>query len=121
MHPAGRTLVPSILGGLTGVISTLIAPPSWLTFAGLGSIALGLAVVAVQSVFPQESADRLQWWRDHWHHQHLRRQITIRDRILNRRRENHSANQPVRTTTPATTNDSPYGQIATPTDDSSPT
>ncbi|WP_217547678.1 hypothetical protein [Streptomyces sp. GbtcB6] len=49
-------------GGLGGVLVSHLAGAPW--WAIIGCIVLLLVVVGVQSVFPQDSADRLAWWKD---------------------------------------------------------
>ncbi|MET7489518.1 hypothetical protein [Streptomyces sp. NPDC005538] len=73
MH-TGRPLISSIAAGLGGTALALGGAPWWLTAATFGCLALSLIVVVIQSVFPQESAHRLAWWRDRRRHQQLRRQ-----------------------------------------------
>lgn len=75
MHSPSRSLIPSVVAGSSGLISVLLGAPWWLTAE---VFTLYLVVVAVQSVFPQESADRLAWWRDRRRHQRLRRQTAVR-------------------------------------------
>jgi hypothetical protein len=78
MHLPSRSLIPSVVAGSGSLTSILLGAPWWLTAAVFSCFALGLIVVAVQSVFPQESADRLAWWRDRRRHQRLRRQTADR-------------------------------------------
>ncbi|WP_329252779.1 hypothetical protein OG417_09535 [Actinoallomurus sp. NBC_01490] len=56
-----RGLVPPVSGFGLPIGCGLFGAPSWVVCV-LG--ALGFAVFALQIVFPQESADRLAWWRD---------------------------------------------------------
>ncbi|MBQ0972783.1 hypothetical protein ACFW4O_10565 [Streptomyces mutabilis] len=73
MH-TGRPLISSVTAGLGGTALALGGAPWWLTAAAVGCLGLSLIVVFIQSVFPQESAHRLAWWRDRRRHQQLRRQ-----------------------------------------------
>lgn len=74
MQPAHRPLTTTIAGGIATTGLALASAPWWLTVAAFGCFALGLAVVALQTVFPQDSAHRLAWWRALWRHRQLRRQ-----------------------------------------------
>lgn len=68
MRSAGRPLIASIAAGIAGTTLALTGAPWWLAVAAFGCLALGLAVVALQTVFPQESEHRLAWWRDRRRH-----------------------------------------------------
>lgn len=51
----------------TGLGSTTLAlagAPWWLAILAFACFTLSLVIVGIQSVFPQESAHRLAWWRD---------------------------------------------------------
>jgi hypothetical protein len=85
MHTAGRPLISSIAGGIGGTTLALVGAPWWLTAVAFGCFALGLVVVAIEGVFPQESAHRLAWWRDRRRHQQLRRQGMSHDQGQARR------------------------------------
>lgn len=67
MHSA-RPLISFLTAGATGMVVALTGAPWWLAATAFGCLALGLAVTALQSVFPQESAHRLAWWRDRRRH-----------------------------------------------------
>ncbi|MFG2291017.1 hypothetical protein ACGFOU_33705 [Streptomyces sp. NPDC048595] len=56
-------LVPGVLSGVAGLAQTLVGAPAW---AVVGCLALSLGLGALQVVFPQESTDRLSWWRYRW-------------------------------------------------------
>ncbi|GAA2155562.1 hypothetical protein GCM10009760_55620 [Kitasatospora kazusensis] len=71
---ANRPLITAVAGGMSTPALALTGAPWWLTALAFGCFALSLLVVALQSVFPQESAHRLAWWRARWRHQQLRRQ-----------------------------------------------
>ncbi|MFE2728932.1 hypothetical protein [Kitasatospora sp. NPDC059327] len=73
MRPAPRPLINSVAAGTATTALALAGAPWWLTAAAFGCFALGLAVVAIQSVLPQESAHRLAWWRELWRYRQLRR------------------------------------------------
>ncbi|MET7695660.1 hypothetical protein ABZT06_48710 [Streptomyces sp. NPDC005483] len=68
-HPA-RPLISSAATGVSSLALALSRAPWWLTAVAL---ALGLLVTVIQSVFPQDSAHRLAWWRARWHQQQRRR------------------------------------------------
>jgi len=73
MRTPGRSrLASSAAASITGTAQALLDTPWWLTAMACGCFALDLAVDAIQSVFPQESQHRLDWWRDRWHDQRLR-------------------------------------------------
>ncbi|MFF9098828.1 hypothetical protein ACF1AX_37650 [Streptomyces sp. NPDC014802] len=72
MHNPNRPLISSAATGISGIGLALIGAPWWLTALAFSCFALGLLVTAIQSVFPQESAHRLAWWRARWNHQHRR-------------------------------------------------
>ncbi|GAA4181115.1 hypothetical protein GCM10022252_04950 [Streptosporangium oxazolinicum] len=62
-----ETTVGRVLTGTAGVGGPLglgIAGAPWGVVFALS--ALALAIACLQSVFPQESAHRLAWWRSHW-------------------------------------------------------
>ncbi|MEU6104145.1 hypothetical protein [Streptomyces flaveolus] len=72
MHNPNRPLISSAATGISGIVLALIGAPWWLTALAFTCFALGLLVTAIQSVFPQESAHRLAWWRARWNHQQRR-------------------------------------------------
>ncbi|MEW2436009.1 hypothetical protein AB0952_17920 [Streptomyces caniferus] len=59
-----RPLISFLATGVTSTVVALTGAPWWRTAAAFGCLGLGLVVIALQSVFPQESAHRLAWWRD---------------------------------------------------------
>ncbi|MFG3016122.1 hypothetical protein ACGFZB_37875 [Streptomyces cinerochromogenes] len=59
-----RPLISFLATGVTSTVVVLTGAPWWLAVAAFGCLVLGLVVIALQSVFPQESAHRLAWWRD---------------------------------------------------------
>ncbi|MEU0169022.1 hypothetical protein ACL07V_34775 [Streptomyces sp. MB22_4] len=63
---------PLISSGISGILLALTGAQWWLTALVLTCFALGLLVTAIQSVFPQESAHRLAWWRARWNHRQRR-------------------------------------------------
>ncbi|MEU9211209.1 hypothetical protein AB0D27_25515 [Streptomyces sp. NPDC048415] len=71
MH-TNRPLISSAATGISGLALALTGAPWWLTAVAFTCFALGLLVIAIQSVFPQDSAHRLAWWRARWHHQQRR-------------------------------------------------
>lgn len=72
MHNPTRPLISSAATGISGLVLALISAPWWLTAVAFTCFALGLLVTVIQSVFPQDSAHRLDWWRARWHHQQRR-------------------------------------------------
>ncbi|MFC8373105.1 hypothetical protein ACFUIT_34960 [Streptomyces sp. NPDC057239] len=72
--------------------SGLLFVPWWLTAAAVGCFVLSLIVVVIQTVFPQESAHRLAWWRDRRRHQQLRRQRPVATGRPNRARTAEETN-----------------------------
>ncbi|GAA4203678.1 hypothetical protein GCM10023074_40440 [Microbispora amethystogenes] len=64
----GRTLAG--MAGVGGPLGLGIAGAPWGVMVVL--IALTLVITLVQSVFPQESAHRLAWWRSLWQSQERR-------------------------------------------------
>ncbi|MGW1008285.1 hypothetical protein [Streptomyces sp. NPDC002520] len=77
MH-TGRLLIATIATGLGDTTSVLLHAPWWLSVMAFVRLTLGLVVVAIQSLIPQESAHRLAWWRDRRRHQQVRRQTRRR-------------------------------------------
>ncbi|RVU16255.1 hypothetical protein EOT10_36905 [Streptomyces antnestii] len=63
MHSA-RPLLAVLLPGLTGLVLALADAPWGLAAVAFGCLVLAFVVIVIQSVFPQESAHRLAWWRD---------------------------------------------------------
>ncbi|MFE7034580.1 hypothetical protein ACFU9Y_30145 [Streptomyces sp. NPDC057621] len=57
-------MISFLAAGVNGLVLALTGAPWWLAATAFGCLALGLGVVALQTVFPQESAHRLAWWRD---------------------------------------------------------
>lgn len=72
MHNPNRPLISSAATGISGIVLALTGAPWWLTALAFTCFAFGLLVTAIQSVFPQESAHRLAWWRARWNHQQRR-------------------------------------------------
>ncbi|MFF4309668.1 hypothetical protein ACWCY6_42635 [Streptomyces sp. 900105755] len=56
-----QNLVPAVVSGVGGLATALAGAPWWTTVLCLG---LTLIVTSLQLVFPQESRDRLAWWKD---------------------------------------------------------
>lgn len=82
MHVPRQPLLPV---AISSAASALIGAPWWLAAAGLVYLGLSLITAAIQAVFPQESADRLTWWRDRREHQRLRREADAREKTRTRR------------------------------------
>jgi len=61
------TLGAVILGGQ--IHFRMTAAPWW---AGFLLAVLGLGAAGVRIVFPQDSPDRLAWWRERWRRSRLR-------------------------------------------------
>ncbi|MCX5095868.1 hypothetical protein OOK36_45105 [Streptomyces sp. NBC_00365] len=55
----GHNVVPSILGGLAGLAAATVGAPWWCIVLIAG---IALAAGTVQTLFPQSSEDKLQWW-----------------------------------------------------------
>jgi cell division protein FtsW (lipid II flippase) len=72
MHSPNRPLISSAAAGIGGIVLVLIGAPWWLTALAFTCFVLVLVVAVIQSVFPQESAHRLAWWRARWNHQQRR-------------------------------------------------
>ena len=72
MHNSNRPLMSSAATGIGGIVLVLIGAPWWLSALALTCFALVLVVAVIQSVFPQESAHRLAWWRARWNHKQRR-------------------------------------------------
>ena len=77
-RPAARYYSSSaaILGGLIGY--RVVGGPWWAEFA---LVALAMLAVSLRTVFPQDSRDKLAWWRD---------------RRLTRQRRSREASEPER-------------------------
>jgi len=65
---SARPLISLLAAGVIGLVVALTGTPWWMAAIAFGCLTLGLGVVALQSVFPQESAHRLDWWRDRRRH-----------------------------------------------------
>jgi hypothetical protein len=61
VNAAMRNAVSGV-GGVGGALVGLMAGAPW--WALTVCVVLVLGVIALQSVFPQDSADRLAWWKD---------------------------------------------------------
>lgn len=61
--------------GITGPVGLRMSGAPW--WATLISCVLFLSTICLQSVFPQESADRLAWWKD----RRRARERKVRDRL----------------------------------------
>ncbi|MGW6015601.1 hypothetical protein [Streptomyces sp. NPDC055210] len=64
-----HAVLPASLTTLTA-LTTALDSPVWITVVCL---ALALLVLALNTVFPQDSVHRLQWWQDRRSHQRRRR------------------------------------------------
>ncbi|MEV2211169.1 hypothetical protein AB0H86_06675 [Streptomyces sp. NPDC050997] len=84
MHNPNRPLISSAATGISGIALALIGAPWWLTALAFTCFALGLLVTAIQSVFPQDSAHRLAWWRARWNHRQRRQNTAPTGRRSNR-------------------------------------
>lgn len=78
-------LIASIGGGLGGAGALGAGAPWW---AFMACLVAGLLCAMVNSVFPQESADRLAWWKALWNRPHRENLRTDRDGA----RRSHSTN-----------------------------
>jgi hypothetical protein len=85
MNNPARPLISSAATGVSSLALALSGAPWWLTAVAL---ALGLFVTVIQSVFPQDSAHRLAWWRARWHQQQRRHtSLPARRQVLRGARE----------------------------------
>ncbi|MER5889210.1 hypothetical protein ABT160_35745 [Streptomyces sp. NPDC001941] len=68
-------LVPASVGAVSGLATALAGAPWW----GVAiCLLLSLVATAIQTVFPQDSSDRLTWWTDRREHR-TRRAATRAD------------------------------------------
>ncbi|MFI6415397.1 hypothetical protein [Streptomyces sp. NPDC050585] len=56
-----QNMAPGALAGVAGLAQAFVGAPAWMVVVCLG---LSLSLGALQVVFPQESADKLSWWRN---------------------------------------------------------
>ncbi|MFG3155361.1 hypothetical protein ACGF7W_25315 [Streptomyces sp. NPDC048219] len=68
--PASRNLVPASVIAVSGLATMMAGAPWW---GVIICLVLVLAATSVQTLFPQDSPDRLAWWTNHRAHRHLRR------------------------------------------------
>ncbi|WP_299542456.1 hypothetical protein [uncultured Streptomyces sp.] len=68
--PVSPNLVPASVTAVSGLATVMAGAPWWST---LICLTLALAATSVQTLFPQDSPDRLTWWTNHRAHRHLRR------------------------------------------------
>lgn len=87
--PRSPSPVPVALFGAGGLAAVLTGAPWWCTVLCLG---LTLALGVVQVVFPQDSADRLQWWQNRRQYLQRRRQLRMEHR--RRRQQRRAASTP---------------------------
>ncbi|MFF7366008.1 hypothetical protein [Streptomyces sp. NPDC008125] len=67
--PAAPNLVPASVTAVSGLATVMAGAPWWCVMICL---VLTLAAKSVQTLFPQDSCDRLTWWTNHREHQQLR-------------------------------------------------
>ncbi|MGY5124335.1 hypothetical protein [Streptomyces nigrescens] len=72
MHSPNRPLISFAATGISGIVLALFGAPWRLTALAFTCFVLCLLVTVIQSVFPQESAHRLAWWRARWNYQQRR-------------------------------------------------
>lgn len=89
MNAANRSLIQLLAPGASGAASRLAGAPWWMTAM---TVACGTVVIIVQALpqilqaaLPQESADRVTWWRDSRRHQRRRWKTRGRARQRGRR------------------------------------
>ncbi|MFE9912860.1 hypothetical protein [Streptomyces clavifer] len=63
-------LVPASVTAVSGLATAMAGAPWW---GVVICLVLTLAATSVQTLFPQDSPDRLTWWTNHRAHRHLRR------------------------------------------------
>lgn len=63
-------LVPASVTAVSGLATAMAGAPWW---GVVICLALVLAATSVQTLFPQDSPDRLTWWTNHREHRRLRR------------------------------------------------
>ncbi|MEU9529670.1 hypothetical protein DLE01_15705 [Streptomyces sp. FT05W] len=63
-------LVPASVTAVSGLATVMAGAPWW---GVVICLVLALAATSVQTLFPQDSPDRLTWWMDHRAHRLLRR------------------------------------------------
>ncbi|WP_327180401.1 hypothetical protein OG599_35045 (plasmid) [Streptomyces sp. NBC_01335] len=63
-------LVPASVTAVSGLATVMAGAPWW---GVVICLVITLAATSVQTLFPQDSPDRLTWWTDHRAHRHLRR------------------------------------------------
>jgi hypothetical protein len=68
--PASPNLVPASVTAVSGLATVMAGAPWW---GVIICLVLVLATTSVQTLFPQDSPDRLAWWTNHRAHRHLRR------------------------------------------------
>ncbi|MFE4678219.1 hypothetical protein [Streptomyces sp. NPDC056723] len=77
----GHNVVPSILASLGGLTAAMIGAPWWCIVL---IAALALAAGVVQTMFPQASEDKLEWWINR--REYLGRRYLLRSMRRMRRR-----------------------------------
>jgi hypothetical protein len=63
-------LVPASVTAVSGLATVMAGAPWW---GVVICLVLVLAATSLQSVFPQDSRDRLAWWANHREHRFLHR------------------------------------------------
>lgn len=63
-------LVPASVTAVSGLATAVAGAPWW---GVVICLALTLAASSLQTLFPQDSPDRLTWWTNHREHRYLRR------------------------------------------------
>ncbi|MEV0876026.1 MULTISPECIES: hypothetical protein [Streptomyces] len=62
-------LVPASVTAVCGLVTVMAGAPWW---GVVICLVLVLAATSVQTLFPQDSPDRLTWWTNHREHRRLR-------------------------------------------------
>lgn len=68
--PVSPNLVPASVTAVSGLATVMAGAPWW---GVVICLVLALAATSMQTLFPQDSPDRLTWWTNHREHRHLRR------------------------------------------------
>ncbi|MFE0778926.1 hypothetical protein [Streptomyces sp. NPDC058861] len=63
-------LIPASVTAVSGLATVMAGAPWW---GVVICLVLTLAATSVQTLFPQDSPDRLTWWTNRRTHRHLRR------------------------------------------------
>lgn len=76
MNPGGgpSRITPGVLSAGAAPTLAYLGAPWWAAVLVAVTIAIAAAIVGItERIFPQDSRDRRDWWRDLWQHQARRR------------------------------------------------